>query len=70
MATPDAEDADYNDGHRAFQQAFISRQILSFEEAKPILAEILTIQGTHPKFFRSSSALTHQKSADEYYPTT
>ena len=34
----------YNDGHRAFVQAFLARGALSLETAKPIIAAISTIQ--------------------------
>ena len=42
-----ADDADgqYNDSNRAFLQAFIARSTLTFEEAKPLLAAILTAHG-------------------------
>ncbi|KAL8829240.1 MAG: hypothetical protein Q9170_006261 [Blastenia crenularia] len=35
-------DEQWNDGHRAFLQAFMARSTLTFEEAKPLLAAILT----------------------------
>ncbi|KAL0944326.1 DNA repair protein [Colletotrichum truncatum] len=34
----------YNDGNRAFLQAFLARGTLTFEEAQPILANIFTIE--------------------------
>ena len=42
----DHEDPDYNNTHRAFLQAFIARSILTFEEAKLILAAIFGARGT------------------------
>ena len=39
-------DPQYNNANRAFLQAFIARSTLTFEEAKPILAAILTAHGT------------------------
>lgn len=35
----------YDNSHRAFLQAFFARSVLTFEEAKPILAAILTARG-------------------------
>jgi hypothetical protein len=35
----------YNNGHRAFLQAFMSRGTMTFEDAKPILAHVLSIHG-------------------------
>ncbi|KAI4187518.1 MAG: hypothetical protein L6R41_002764 [Letrouitia leprolyta] len=35
-------DEQWNDGHRAFLQAFMARSTLTLEEAKPLLAAILT----------------------------
>lgn len=32
----------YNDSHRAFLQAFLARSVMTFEEAQPILASILS----------------------------
>lgn len=42
-----AEDDDprYNNSHRAFLQAFLARSVLAFDEAKPILAAIMTTHG-------------------------
>ena len=34
----------YNASHRAFLQAFMARQVLTFDEAKPILAKIISIR--------------------------
>lgn len=34
----------YNNGHRAFLQAFMSRGSMTFADAKPVLAKVLTIQ--------------------------
>ena len=41
----DDEDLHYNNSHRAFLQAFIARSTMTFDEAKPILAAILTEHG-------------------------
>ncbi|KAL8938980.1 MAG: hypothetical protein Q9216_003606 [Gyalolechia sp. 2 TL-2023] len=41
-------DEQWNDGHRAFLQAFMARSTLKLEEAKPLLAAILTAYGTIP----------------------
>ena len=43
----DEEDPQYNNSNRAFLQAFIARSTLTFDEAKPILAAILTAHGMH-----------------------
>ncbi|KAF2725054.1 hypothetical protein K431DRAFT_309714 [Polychaeton citri CBS 116435] len=40
---PEANE-DYNDTHRAFLQAILSRQVLTFEQARPLLAKIQTAQ--------------------------
>ena len=42
-----AEDdyAQYNNSHRAFLQAFLARSVLAFDEAKPILAAIMSAHG-------------------------
>ncbi|KAL9001409.1 MAG: hypothetical protein Q9188_005465 [Gyalolechia gomerana] len=39
-------DEQWNDGHRAFLQAFMARSTLTLEEAKPLLAAIQTAYGT------------------------
>lgn len=39
------DDSQYNNGHRAFLQAFFARSVLTFDEAKPILAAIMTTHG-------------------------
>lgn len=44
MASPDP-DGHYHNGHHAFLQAFFARPTLTFVEAKPILAKIMSIQG-------------------------
>ncbi|KAK8090878.1 Non-structural maintenance of chromosomes element 1-like protein [Apiospora phragmitis] len=41
-------DDEYNDGNRAFLQAFMARGTMTLREAKPILANILTIQEGEP----------------------
>lgn len=40
------DDSDYNDSNRAFLQAFLVRGSLTFEDAKPILAAIFSVQGS------------------------
>jgi hypothetical protein len=35
----------YNNSHRAFIQAFMAHSTLTFSEAKPILAAVMTAQG-------------------------
>jgi len=40
-----ADDEDYNNTHRAFLQVFLAKGTLTFEEAKPILANIQTTNG-------------------------
>lgn len=37
---------EYNDSNRAFLQAFMARSSMTFEDAQPILAAILTVSGT------------------------
>ena len=44
----DKDDAEYNNTHRAFVQAFIARSTLTFEEARPILATIIGAHGKSP----------------------
>ncbi|KAI0132194.1 putative DNA repair protein Nse1 [Xylariales sp. AK1849] len=44
----DVVPAHYNDGNRAFLQAFMSRGTLTFREAQPILAAIFTAQEGSP----------------------
>ena len=39
------DETQYNNSNRAFLQAFIARSVLTFEEAKPILAAIFTVHG-------------------------
>ncbi|TID24809.1 DNA repair protein Nse1 [Venturia nashicola] len=42
MASP-GPDGHYHNGHRAFLQAFLARPTLTFDDAKPILAKIMSI---------------------------
>lgn len=35
----------YNDSHRAFLQALMAHGSMTLEEAKPILAEIMSVRG-------------------------
>ncbi|KAJ9659873.1 hypothetical protein H2201_007131 [Coniosporium apollinis] len=44
----DAGGDHYNNSHRAFLQAFLARSVLTFEEAQPILAAILTAHEGRP----------------------
>ena len=37
---------EYDDSNRAFLQAFMARSSMTFEDAQPILAAILTVSGT------------------------
>ena len=39
------EPAHYNNSHRAFLQVFLAKSTLTFEQAKPIIAEILSVHG-------------------------
>lgn len=39
------EESHYNNSNRAFLQAFIARNPLTFDEAKPILASIFSAHG-------------------------
>ena len=41
------EESQYNDSNRAFLQAFIARNPLTFEDAKPILASIFSAHGKY-----------------------
>jgi hypothetical protein len=47
MASPEPGEAPghYNNSHRAFLQAFMARSTLTFYQAKPIVAAVLTAQG-------------------------
>ena len=38
--------AGYDDSNRAFLQAFMARSSMTFEDAQPILAAILTVSST------------------------
>lgn len=42
-------DTQYNNSNRAFLQAFLARSTLTYDEAKPILAAILTAHGNPPQ---------------------
>ncbi|KAK8052052.1 hypothetical protein PG993_003437 [Apiospora rasikravindrae] len=41
-------DEEYNDGNRAFLQALLARGTMTLQEAKPVLASILTVQEGEP----------------------
>jgi hypothetical protein len=59
MESEDGSDQrDYNNSHRAFLQAFIARSVMTFEEAKPILAKILSIHGKFPLNSHSVSPIS------------
>lgn len=45
----------YNNSHRAFLQAFLARSVMTFEEAQPILASILSIRDGNTHHCRTSS---------------
>ena len=45
MSGDGENEAAYNNSNRAFLQAFIARSVFTFEEAQPVLAAILSIQG-------------------------
>ena len=53
----------YDNSNRAFLQAFIARAVLTFDEAKPILAAILTVHGTSNLSIWSDS-LTDSQATD------
>ena len=38
-------DSTYNNANRGFLQAFLARSTLTYDQAKPIIAAILTAQG-------------------------
>lgn len=42
----DHADNDYDNSHKAFLQAFLARSVMTLEEAKSILAKILTAHST------------------------
>jgi hypothetical protein len=50
---------EYDDSNRAFLQAFMARSCMTFEDAQPILAAILTVSGTllllKPRFMNAGS---------------
>lgn len=48
-------DTDYNDSHRAFLQAFMARSCMTFREAQPVLAAILSVHGVYTPFGAFSS---------------
>ena len=41
------EESQYNNSNRAFLQAFIARNPLTFEDAQPILASIFSAHGKY-----------------------
>lgn len=57
MADEQMEDgeAGYNNLHRAFLQAFLSRSILGIDEIKPILAAVMTAHGMFSACRQSST---------------
>ena len=38
----------YDDRHRAFLQAFMARSTMTFEDAQPVLAAIISAHGRNP----------------------
>ena len=46
-AMTEETDSEYDHANRAFLQAFIARSILTFDEAKPIIASILGVRGRY-----------------------
>lgn len=42
---PEADETGYNDSNRAFLQAFMARSSMTFDEARPVLAAIFSVQG-------------------------
>ena len=60
----DEVDTQYNNTNRAFLQIFIARSVLTFEEAKPILAAIFTAHGislARKRFFQFSTNIHPEK---------
>lgn len=49
----------YDNSHRAFLQVFLSKSVLTFEEAKPILAAIITAQGLWNHLARTKALADH-----------
>jgi hypothetical protein len=49
----------YNDGNRAFLQAFMGRSSMTFEDARPVLAAILSVSGTRLGVFTSKKTVTN-----------
>ena len=47
MSRGDDEDVEWNRGHRAFLQAFMARATLTFDEAKPMIAAMQSVQGQY-----------------------
>jgi hypothetical protein len=48
-----SETSAYNSSHRALLQSFMSRSTFTLDEAKPVLASILSAHGTFISFFLS-----------------
>jgi hypothetical protein len=40
------DDVEYNDANRAFIQAFMARSSMTLPEVQPVLAAIISLQGT------------------------
>lgn len=53
----------YNDSNRAFLQAFLARSVLTLDDAKPILAAIMTAHGLHlsPKSPAEANSLQERR---------
>lgn len=50
-------DAEYNDSNRAFLQAFMARSSMTFDEARPVLAAILSAHGPYYNPYHCGSFL-------------
>lgn len=59
-------DVDYDDRNRAFLQAFMARSAMTFEEAQPVLAAILSAHRTHISPF--SLTLCPESITNHRYP--
>lgn len=62
----DVESA-YNNSHRAFLQAFLARSVMTFEEAQPILAAILSARDGKP---HHNPTFLSRRSAQDKHPSS
>ena len=60
----DDDNSQYNNSHRAYLQAFLARSVLTLDEAKPILAAIMSVHGERTNQ-RRSLRLTYAESCLE-----